>query len=83
MEYFLLIITLPIVMLIFWLFQFVQLMLLEDELLPGRHDKILWYIMFMLLMPLAPIAFVIWKAARVNEKKLTSNNQESLLAGND
>jgi len=32
---------------IFWICQFVLLMALQDEILPGRHDKVLWFIAFL------------------------------------
>jgi len=53
---------------IFWVWQFVQLMLLEDTLFPGRFDKILWAAAFILLSPLAPFAFRAWKFARTAER---------------
>jgi len=49
---------------IFWVYQFVQLMLLEDRWFPGRFDKALWVGVFVLIFPLAPFAFLMWKAGR-------------------
>ena len=30
----------------FWMWQFVQLMLLSDDDFPGRNDKVLWVVTF-------------------------------------
>ena len=49
---------------IFWVYQFVQLMLLEDHWFPGRYDKALWVGAFVLVFPVTPFAFLMWKAAR-------------------
>jgi hypothetical protein len=47
----------------FWIYTFVQVMLLSDEDFPGRYDKVLWVIAFLLMAALAPFAFVFWKSA--------------------
>ncbi len=49
----------------FWVTQFVQLMLLEDALFPGRFDKALWCAAFLLFWPVTPFAFRAWKSARL------------------
>ena len=46
-----------------WIYQFIQLMLLSDADFPGKHDKILWAAAFVLVAPVAPFAFLWWKAA--------------------
>lgn len=46
-----------------WIYQFIQLMLLSDADFPGKHDKILWAAAFVLVFPIAPFAFLWWKAA--------------------
>jgi hypothetical protein len=43
---------------VFWVFQFVQLMLLSDEDFPGRYDKPLWVAAFILVSFVAPFAFI-------------------------
>lgn len=52
---------------VFWILQFVELMLLEDELFPGRHDKALWVAAFIVVFILTPFAFRMWKSARTAE----------------
>ena len=54
---------------VFWLVQFVQLMLLEDEYFPGPLDKLVWGAAFVVLPPLAPFAFLMWKGARTGERQ--------------
>lgn len=46
-----------------WIYQFIQLMLLSDADFPGKYDKILWAAAFVLVFPIAPFAFLWWKAA--------------------
>jgi hypothetical protein len=48
---------------IFWVYQFVQLMLLSDADFPGKYDKCLWLATFILALLLAPFAFLGWKSA--------------------
>ena len=50
----------------FWILQFVQLMLLSNEDFVGRHDKILWVVIFICVFPLAPFAFVMYKIGRLS-----------------
>lgn len=53
---------------IFWICQFVLLMALQDEILPGRHDKVLWFIAFLLCPILAPFAFLLWRKVKLGER---------------
>ena len=55
---------------LFWIPQFVQLMLLSDEDFVGRYDKILWVTVFICVFPLAPFAFVMYKNARLSMSDL-------------
>jgi hypothetical protein len=48
---------------IFWVYEFVQLMLLADGDFPGRYDKALWVVAFVVLFVIAPFAFLYWKRA--------------------
>jgi len=54
---------------IFWMFQFVQLMLLEDAIFAGRYDKPLWVATFILMPLLAPFAFLMWKGAKSSSRR--------------
>ncbi len=42
---------------IFWIWQFIILMTTEDDFFPGRFDKLIWGSAFILLVPIAPLAF--------------------------
>lgn len=46
-----------------WTYQFVQLMMLNDAVFPATHDKLLWVVAFVVVIPLAPLAFLYWKRA--------------------
>jgi len=52
-----------VVILVVWIYQFVQLMLLCDSDFPGKYDKTLWAAAFILAFVVAPFAFLWWKAA--------------------
>jgi hypothetical protein len=52
-----------ILLLVFWICQFISLMLLSDADFPGRHDKVLWAAAFLLLFVVAAFAFYYWKMA--------------------
>lgn len=60
---------------LFWGFEFTQLMMLADRDFPGQFDKILWVVTFLLVFPLAPFAFMYWKRGYV-----TLKNQERDMA---
>jgi hypothetical protein len=49
--------------LVFWVYQFVQLMLLSEADFPGKYDKCLWAAAFIIAFVAAPFAFLGWKAA--------------------
>lgn len=61
---------LAVVFVVFWVSQFIQLMLLSDEDFPGKNDKILWFVTFILLSVIAPGLFAWWKQAYLHERKL-------------
>jgi hypothetical protein len=48
---------------VFWVYQFVQLMLLSEANFPGKYDKCLWTAAFIIAFLLAPFAFLCWKSA--------------------
>lgn len=49
------------VLIVLWVVYFAQMMSLADAEYPGKHDKILWFVVFLLFFFLAPFAFWIWK----------------------
>ena len=46
---------------VYWVLQFAQLMALDEEDFPGRHDKTLWVIAFVVANVFAAAAFQWWK----------------------
>ena len=63
---------------LFWVYQFVQLMLLSDSDFPGRHDKILWVAAFVFAFFVAPFAFLWWKTGyRMMRREEQSRDQGS------
>jgi hypothetical protein len=63
---------------LFWVYQFIQLMLLSDSDFPGRYDKILWVAAFLFAFLVAPFAFLWWKTAyRMMRQEEQSPDQES------
>jgi hypothetical protein len=48
---------------VFWVYQFVQLMRLSETDFPGKYDKGLWTAAFVLAFPAAPFAFLGWRHA--------------------
>jgi hypothetical protein len=67
---------------VFWCYQFAGLMLLSDSDFPGKYDKIIWVVVFLLVFPAAPFAFVLWKhahmAVRTAEARTASWKQKYL-----
>lgn len=52
-----------VMMLIFWVRELVTLMGLGDEAFPGRHDKILWFLLLVALPPIGMVAFSVFRRA--------------------
>lgn len=48
---------------VFWVWQFILLMLSRDDEFPGRNDKLIWVVVFLLLVPLAPLAYYFFRQA--------------------
>jgi hypothetical protein len=46
-----------------WLHEFVFLMGLEDGAFPGRHDKLVWIGLFLLVPPVGAVAFWMYRHA--------------------
>ena len=51
----------------FWISQFASLMLINEKHFFGKHDKILWVVAFLLVLPLAPFAFYVFKKSVLSE----------------
>ncbi|MEO7719122.1 MAG: hypothetical protein ABIY70_23235 [Capsulimonas sp.] len=51
------------VLAVVWVVQFAQLMMFEDDSFRGHWDKLIWVAVFILVFPVAPFAFLIWKKA--------------------
>ena len=51
----------------FWGGQFLRLMSLSDSWFPGRYDKVLWAVAFLVAFPVAPFLFLTWDPVQ-NEK---------------
>ena len=54
-----------LVLLVFWIIQFAQLMAMRDEDFPGRFDKVLWFIAFLTLNVVAASIFLSWKQIQI------------------
>lgn len=46
-----------------WLHEFVFLMGLRDQAFPGRHDKLIWIGLFVLMPPVGAVAFWMYRHA--------------------
>jgi hypothetical protein len=61
---------------LFWIYEFIQLMLLADEDFPGRYDKALWVAVFAVAFVVAPLAFYGWRIAhRAMQEELDRRKQ--------
>lgn len=58
-----------IVFVLFWLFEFILLMHFRDHFLPGRYDKCIWGLCFIILPFVAPFAFALWRFNPMEKKK--------------
>ena len=52
-----------------WCTSFVFMMGLSDSQLPGRYDKILWFVVFFTLWIFAPVVFSMWRKAHLESKQ--------------
>jgi len=57
---FILFLLVGLVLILFWIFQFANLMRLEDDQLPGQYARFGWIAAFLVLWPFAPFAFLLW-----------------------
>ena len=62
---YLFILLFALVLLVFWIIQFAQLMAMRDDEFPGRYDKILWFIAFLTLNVVAASIFLSWKQIQI------------------
>jgi hypothetical protein len=53
-----------LLLIVFWLVQFIHMMRLPDGAFPGRYDKVLWLVTFLVASFLAPLAFWLSGVAR-------------------
>ena len=58
----------------FWMWQFVQLMLLSDDAFPGRNDKVLWVVTFIVFFLFAPTVFCWWKLSTLHVRDIEKNS---------
>ncbi|MFP6672503.1 MAG: hypothetical protein VB857_13915, partial [Pirellulaceae bacterium] len=56
-----------------WISQLVQLMIFSDDDFPGRIDKPLWLVIYIVFTPLAPFIFMWWKKAYLHVCHLEQN----------
>lgn len=60
-----------------WVFQFAMLMTLDDKSFPGGFDKLIWAAAFLLVFPVTPFAFMLWKnmyKSYIQAKRRASGN---------
>lgn len=57
-----------------WISQLVQLMIFSDKDFPGRIDKPLWVVIYIVFLPLAPVIFIWWKKVYLHVRHLEQNN---------
>ena len=55
-------VIIPVIVIV-WSYQFVLLMMMEDNLFPGKADKVIWGAAFLFAAPLAPFLFILWRRA--------------------
>ena len=61
--------VLIVLIIYWWCREFVFLMCLSDADMPGRYDKILWFVVFFLLNVFAPPLFYLWRRAYLETKR--------------
>lgn len=52
--------TIALCLIALWVQQFAELMRLPDSAFPGRNDKVLWTVAFIVMPWLVPITFLAW-----------------------
>ena len=57
------VLIIALLFLIVWWRQFIELMMFSDSDFPGRYDKAIWAVMFVVACIIAPFLFIQWKSA--------------------
>ncbi len=75
----LLLLIIVFLFILWWLFEFILLMSLEDHLFPGKSDKCIWGILFIILPFIAPLAFALYRFKPMEKKdKLVKQIKEEI-----
>jgi hypothetical protein len=67
--------VIALLLLIVWWWQFIQLMMFSDSDFPGRYDKPLWAVLFIVACVIAPFLFMHWKSAYLTMRADTRNEK--------
>ena len=63
-----LLVVVGLLVFLLWASQLVDLMNRSDEELPGRHDKILWFVLMLACPLLGALVYLLWKRRSLDEK---------------
>jgi|GEM_PF-6714483 len=63
-------IALGIALVVFWIVQLVTLMEMKDAQFPGRHDKVLWFVLMLICSVLGACVFWAWRQQRAAEEEV-------------
>jgi hypothetical protein len=59
-------------LLVFWFREFILLMAMPDKVFPGRYDKVLWFVLFVVAGIVAPFAFYLTRLAMRSAARLAT-----------
>jgi hypothetical protein len=65
----LVVVVIVISVIYWWVTSFISLMCLTDGDMPGRYDKVLWFVVFLSLSVFAPLLFSMWRRAHQESRK--------------
>ncbi|MCR9116426.1 MAG: hypothetical protein NXI22_05670 [bacterium] len=68
---------------VIWVTQFAHLMSLPSDVFPEPKDKTRWFIAFLTVFAVAPVAFFIWKTLVLNRRVTASGTSTRSEATND
>ena len=71
-------ILLILAVLLIWVAQLREIVLMRDEAFDGRNDKLIWFLIIFFGSIFGAIAFIRWKNGRLNEKQLERKIKSSL-----